>query len=264
TVGILMGLSKATAFEVARNAEYPDHFVTTDYKMYIHPLKPGLGWGSDGGLGTWADVELQKEWHGLTGNLQSDEYLRAERMVLNEKDLTYLHLVGDSWAHSYIENGERIMYGDRKYGTVSENEPWYASLVRLALGDITFEHARGGPEHGKNADIIALRRYEYFAAVNSYISILGNKDFAYADQITNRSPDKSIFEYIQTNGGDVHENSFLFKSFIGLKTGQRFFSDLTSGQYESLTKYLKHTKTKFSTVTFHNGKEEDTYSVELK
>ena len=240
-MGIAMGLSKPVAEYIAWKAEYPDHFVHQNSNMSIHPHKSGIAWGKDGGLGTWADPELQMDWHGLTGGLQKHVNDRAKSLVLSG-NLIYLHLLGDSWAHSYInEKGNRVMYGK-----MDRNNPMYAWVARMFLGDITFEHAEGGPEHGKHADDIAQKAYEYSMYVRDLKNIFNSDKFRFSYQITNSDPSLAIFEYVQKNGGNKENNIFLLKSYIDIKSGVTEFNNLTDNQTKLLQGFLKETGVKFT------------------
>ncbi|MFV8361927.1 hypothetical protein ACNQGO_00910 [Flavobacterium sp. ZT3P35] len=63
-MGIAMGPNKSTARILAQAAEKYDHEIMNNNSMKITPHKSYLSWESDGGLGTWADPALQKQYHG--------------------------------------------------------------------------------------------------------------------------------------------------------------------------------------------------------
>ncbi|PKB18343.1 RHS repeat-associated core domain-containing protein [Flavobacterium sp. 5] len=236
-MGIAMGMKPSNARQLAEYAEYYDHSVHGDNSMSITPHKSGLSWGKDGGLGTWADPDLQKTYHGLTGGLQKEVLNDAISNVITGT-LCDLHKVGDAWAHSYIKNGKRIMYG--AHGV---NEPWYSSIVKFTLGDITFEHAMGGPEHGEHADNIADRPVEYM----SYVKTLKNLYIkAFGDDIKTKKPDLTIFAYVQENGKTKENNIFLLNSYINMSGGQKIFSGLSPNQNLLLSGYLDSVGIKYN------------------
>jgi len=262
-IGISMGLERADAYRIAVLAEYPDHFVGTDNKMILHPYKIRIPT-----IGTWADEELQLDWHGLTGGLQSHVNSRAKSLILGG-NLIYFHTLGDSWAHSYInEHGQRVMYGQH-----GRNEPRYAWIARRFCGDITFEHAQGGPEHGQIADNIRDRPIEYSFYVNDAINIFNNSKFAYHSLVKNYNPDRTIFQYVQQYGGDMQLNSFLFRSFVDYKTGITEFSNLSASQFLSWTGYLNKMGVKYTIEVMgnrqvtglgnNNYRDYDTYNVKI-
>jgi len=247
-LGIVMGLDKQTAFSIAKAAEYFDHKVHGDkyYTMEITPHRTGISWGKDGGLGTWAEEEFQGDWHGLTGGDQKIVNFRALGQIFAGK-LEYLHTLGDSWAHSYLdENGDRVMYGK-----TGRNEPWYSDLYRYVFReDITFEHAKAGPEHGKKADNISDRPYEYMMYINDVKNVFNRVKSL---QIKNSNPDLSFFEFVQQNGQNKNDNIFLLRSFIGLKTGEKEFTYFGSHAIDLWKKYLDKNNIKYKSSDIYNG-----------
>lgn len=249
-LGILMGLTKERAFELAKNAEFYDHTVEKDknnnMKMSIQPHKSGLSWGKDGGLGTWADPDLQGDWHGLTGGFQKSVNSRAKSKILKDKDLNYLHTLGDSWAHSYLnDKNQRVMYGNK-----GDNDPWHSGITRFFLGDITFEHAKGGPEHGKIADNIADRPKEYKFYINDLKNVFNNTSFIYHNEIKNFDPDLRIFDYAQKHGKNKDDNVFIFKSFIEYLDGKCEFYNLSENEKNLLEGMLNYFGSKYKTTEF--------------
>ncbi len=246
-MGIAMGMKPARARQLAVAAEKYDHTVHGDNTMSItpNPRHPNLSWGSDGGLGTWSVPELQTDYHGLTGGLQK-EVLHDALVRVMKGELYQLHKVGDAWAHSYIKNGERVMYGDH-----GVDEPLTAPLIRYFLGNITFEHAEGGPKHGKIADNISDRPIEYM----NYVYTLKNLyKKGFSSDITNSNPNLDIFKYIQKNGKTKENNIFMFDAYIKITTGkQSTFKGLTSTQAELLGGYLKEQNIPFSQKQWEYG-----------
>jgi len=117
-MGIAMGLNKATARFLAIKAEYYDHHVEgVNNTMSLHASHDNNQYFSNlFGIGTWADASMQKSWHGLTGGKQSDVLKRATENVISG-DLNQLHTVGDSWAHSYVDDSQvRTMWGKLPLG----------------------------------------------------------------------------------------------------------------------------------------------------
>ena len=249
-MGIAMGLKKSTARILAQAAEKYDHEVMNNNSMKITPRKSYLFWGSDGGLGTWADPALQKQYHGLTGGLQKDVLNNAINEILSFNILK-LHTLGDSWAHSYMKDGIRVMYGAK-----GNNEPSYALFARAVLGDITFEHAMGGPEHGKHADNIADRSVEYMLYVKSLSEVI--QKLMPGDQ---KAPDLTIFKYVKQNGKTKKNNIFLLNSYIELQSGKKQFNMLNNKQFKLLKGYLDligteyRSKSNNTTKTDSSGKE---------
>jgi RHS repeat-associated protein len=249
-MGIAMGMRPARARELAVAAEKYDHTVHGDNSMSItpNPRHPNLSWGSDGGLGTWSDPALQTDYHGLTGGLQK-EVLQDALVRVMKGELYQLHKVGDAWAHSYIENGVRVMYGDH-----GVDEPMLAPLARYFLGDITFEHATGGPEHGKNADNISDRPIEYMNYVYT-LKALYKKGFS--SDIKNINPNLAIFSYVQQNGKNKSDNIFMFDAYIKITSGQQLiFQGLTPTRANLLKGYLKQQNIKYEQREHQFGKGE--------
>ena len=241
-MGVALGMSKTDARELAVKAEWYDHVVHKDNSMSIQkiPGKEWMAWGKDGGVGTWADPEWQKTMHGLTGGSQS-ELLSSVIAKIIGGDLYQLHTLGDSWAHSYIDDkGNRVMYGQH-----GRNEPWYAGIARAVLGDITFEHAKAGPEHGKYADNIADRPEEYKQYVTSLLGIFNSK---FHDKIKDNAR-TDIFDYVQKNGGSKEANIYLLQNYIDLQTGTKSFTTENKSYNEKFEGYLKQMGIKYSTST---------------
>ncbi|WP_089912088.1 RHS repeat-associated core domain-containing protein [Chitinophaga rupis] len=264
-MGVAMGLTKLRAFEIAIKAEYFDHFVHMDLSMHIHPHKSGLAWGKDGGLGTWADPKLQGKWHGLTGGLQMYVNRNAKNSILEDKDLNYLHTLGDSWAHSYVdERGVRVMYGKKNRNNPND---FVRIGARVALGDITFEHAQGGPEHGKIADNIADRRVAYANYVDDLQSVFNDPRFAYNSEVLVNNPDKMIFAYVQRFGKTKDNNIFLLQSFIHYKTGNGSFQSISEDQIKLLAGYFDKLGVKYETFSIEekkSGGTKTTYFLNVK
>jgi RHS repeat-associated protein len=210
-LGIAMGLPKKTAFEIAAWAEYPDHIVTEGRNGALSFTLNGH-WGGGGlvGVGTWLDEKLQMDYHGLSDGPQVLENMRASNNIFAGQ-LQYLHLLGDSWAHSYInEKGERVMYGKRN------NNPAFFSIeaiTRAFFGDVTLEHALGGP-NGDIADNIKDRPVEYKSYVDDLVMIIRNPHFVFSDLVRNINPDLSFFKYIPESRGNKYQNIILFNAFI--------------------------------------------------
>ena len=242
-VAIAWGLDKTTARDLAVKAEWYDHIVHKDNSMTIQkiPGKEWMAWGKDGGIGTWADPIWQKTMHGLTGGPQ-DQLESAVIAKIIAGDLFQLHTLGDAWAHSYIDEqtGKRVMYGQR-----GRDEPFYAPLVRLLLGDITFEHAKGGPNHGKHADKISDRPVEYENYVNALGAVITK---LYADK-TKDATSTLIFTYVQKNGGSKEANIYLLKNYIDLQTGTKSFSTTNKSYSQKFEGYLKEMGIEYTTST---------------
>ncbi|NVK66839.1 MAG: hypothetical protein HWE22_19760 [Flavobacteriales bacterium] len=249
-VAAALGYDKETAFIIAKRAEHNDNYVHgsfTDVSFVTNTDHPN-GWT---GFGSWAYGPDQKDKHGLTGGTQDVVLARAKKNILNDK-LTYLHLLGDSWAHSYIDdNGTRVMYG----GDVEPaTDPPYGDFARRVLGDdLTLEHAKAGPAHGEHADKIWERPEEYIAYVGDLVDILANPEFVYFDLSNKTTLDGKFdfFKYVQENGKSVEDNTFLLKSFVEFQYGQKTFEDLTARETELLEGALNHygreyTKTNYS------------------
>jgi RHS repeat-associated protein len=249
-MGVAMGMKVQTARELAVHAEYYDHYVHKDGSMSIHPNSKGPSWGKDGGLGTWADPKLQKDWHGLTGGAQNEVLFDATYRVLMG-ELDQLHKIGDAWAHSYIDEcGDRVMYGQH-----GRDEPWYAGILRKYLGDITFEHAKAGPEHGRIADNISQRKDAYMGYVATLKALFNQKQFIYNSEVTNTNPDLGIFNYVQKYGSNRDNNIFLFKSYISLMNGQNHFSNLSQEQSNLFGGYLKQQNIQYESHPTDCGKQ---------
>jgi RHS repeat-associated protein len=242
-MGVALGMNKTDARALAVKAEYYDHIVHADNSMSILkiPGKEWMAWGKDGGVGTWADPVWQKEMHGLTGGSQSVLLSSVVAKIIGG-DLFQLHTVGDAWAHSYIDEktGERVMYGQH-----GRNEPWYAGLARRVLGNITFEHAKAGPESGTTADNIADRPVEYQQYVQSLLGIFNSK---FHDKIKDNSM-IDIFDYVQKKGGSKKANIYLLSSFVDLQTGTKSFSTENKSYNEKLVGYLKQMGVKYTSST---------------
>jgi RHS repeat-associated protein len=233
-MGVAKGLSKARAYEIAKKAEYFDHFVHRDangnINMSIHPSSTGLAWGKDGGLGTWADGSKQGDWHALTGGLQAHANNRAKHNILTEGDLNYLHTLGDSWAHSYVdENGVRKMWGGGHY-----------------VAGVTLEHKFFGGYGNEDADNISKRPQEYGSWVNDLNNIMNNDLFSFKSEVKNLNPDKSIFRYVQQYGGSKDANIYLLKNYIDLQTGTKSFSTSNEKYNEKFEGYLKSIGIKYT------------------
>ena len=212
-MGVAKGLSKETAYQIAVKAEYYDHYVQTgsngNIVMGIHPYRemPGITWGSDGGLGTWADPKLQGEWHALTGGLQTHANSIAKKSILTDGDLNQLHTLGDSWAHSYVDDdGVRKMWGGGHF-----------------VFGVSLEHKFFGGHGNENADNISKRPQEYGAYVNDLNNIMNNDLFAFRSEVKNLAPDRTVFNYVQQNGKSKENNIFLLQSYIGVMTGDKSF-----------------------------------------
>ncbi|WP_347067446.1 RHS repeat-associated core domain-containing protein [Flavobacterium sp. WV_118_3] len=234
-MGIAMGLNKATARSLAIHAEYYDHHVAgANNTMPLHLSHDnGEGFSRLFGIGTWADKSLQKSWHGLTGGKQSDVLKKAQENVLSG-DLNQLHTVGDSWAHSYVDdNKNRTMWGK-------------TNIWLPVLGRITLEHAFWGGNGNFHADDIADRPYEYKMYQYTLIQLFNNKKFKYNNQITNSKPDLAIFDLVQKNGGNKNSNIFLLESYIGLKTGVKSFSSTSKHNIDNLKIYLNQKGIKYT------------------
>jgi RHS repeat-associated protein len=232
-LGIAMGLSKTNAQAVAAKAEYYDHHVGADNSMTLHISHNNPRLGKAFGIGTWADADLQKSWHGLTGGRQSDVLNDAVGNVMRG-DLNQLHKVGDAWAHSYIgDDGERTMWG--------KTTNWVPGL-----GRITLEHAFAGGHGNENADNISKRPIEYSSYLNSLVGIFNDKKFAYNSRVTNSKPDLAIFGYVQKNGGSKEANIFLLQSYIGLKTGTTNFNSENKSMIDKLKGYLNQQGIKYT------------------
>ena len=246
-MGIAVGLDDSTARLIARAAEYYDHQVHGDNSMSITPIpgKEWMSWGKDGGAGTWAEPNMQKDYHGLTGGSQIDVLDRAMNNIIKDGDLRYLHTVGDAWAHSYLdEDGKRVMYGKK-----GRNEPWYADIVRGILGDITFEHAIGGPSHGKHADNIYDRPIAYKGYLASLKEIYNNPSFASHFGVKNSEPNMAIFDFVQKNGRTKDNNVFLLKTYIEMSNGKKEFEIKNQEQFDLLKSFLEQEGIKFEDVT---------------
>jgi RHS repeat-associated protein len=229
-MGIAMGLKKQTAFGLAVQSEWYDHYVHKDFSMTIHPHKSGFSWGKDGGIGTWADPEYQAKWHGLTGGFQKEVLDNATANVLGG-DMFQFHTVGDAWSHSYIdENGNRMMWGGGH-----------------KIFGVTLEHAFFGGHGAENADNISKRPIEYSGWLTSLKNIINNPKFKFNSDVTNQNPDMAIFNYMQQNGGNKENNIFLLQSFVGIQSGQTSFNDLSQDKYNLLSGYLNTTNTNYST-----------------
>ncbi len=253
-MGIAMGMEKSTAREIAVAAEMYDHRVMAngEFKLFRLPLDNGfkkaynfiLKYTGNEGLGTWADPQYQTEWHGLTGGPQKEVLDNAITNVL-AGNLYQMHKVGDAWAHSYIDKttGQRVMYGSSKHDIPG-------------IGVITLEHAIEG-EGGKDADKIAKRPVEYSGYLQSLISVFNNKKFKYNSNVTNSTPDLTIFNYMQENGKSVENNTFLLESYISMNTGQTSFNNLSPTKFSLLTGYLDKVGQKYTDTinTDGNGNE---------
>jgi RHS repeat-associated protein len=253
-MGITLGLNKNDARSLAVQAEWYDHIVHRDNSLSLQPIpgKEWMAWGSDGGVGTWADPEWQQTMHGLTGGSQS---LLLSNVIaqIAAGNLYQLHTLGDAWAHSYIdENNERSMYGQH-----GRNEPKYgfAPLGRLVLGDITYEHAMAGPAGAENADKISKRPVEYLSYVENLFDVYNT---FFHDKIKGSSG-LYIFEYVQRYGKSKEANIYLFQSYIDLKTGKKSFTTQNREFSEKFEGYLRHMGIKHKTSTTATGSANSTY-----
>jgi RHS repeat-associated protein len=231
-MGIAMGMKQSSARELAVRSEYYDHIVHGNNSMSIHPHKSGFSWGSDGGLGTWAEGDKQKSWHALTGGLHAD-IMNAAITNIMRGDLNQLHTLGDSYAHSYVGNDkQRKMWGGG----------------HLAFG-ITWEHKFFGGYGNENADDISKRPLEYWLYTKSLYQLFNDKNFSYNKYVTNPNPSLAIFDYVQQNGGSKTANIFLLQSYIGLNTGVTNFTSSDPSLIGKLKGYLDQQGIKYTTST---------------
>jgi hypothetical protein len=121
---------------------------------------------------------------------------------------------------------------------------WLARSV-LGLGDITLEHAKAGPEHGKIADNISDRPVEYKQYVSSLLGVLKQK---FEDKIQGEV-NTEIFDYVQRNGGSKEANVYLFQSYIDLKSGVKSFSSENKAYHEKFIGYLNKMGIKYKSST---------------
>jgi RHS repeat-associated protein len=238
-LGVAKGLTKARAFEIAKKAEYYDHYVHKDatgqISMSIHAFreKGWMAWGSDGGLGTWADPKKQGEWHALTGGLQTHANSIAKKSILADGDLNQLHTLGDSWSHSYVDdNGVRKMWGGGHF-----------------VAGVSLEHKFFGGHGNENADNISKRPQEYGAYVNDLNNLMNNDLFIFKSEIKNSDPDRMLFDYVQKNGKSKENNIFLFKSFVDLKFGAKIFTSSDQNKITLLAGYLDKAGIKYEQCT---------------
>ncbi|WP_299311244.1 RHS repeat-associated core domain-containing protein [uncultured Aquimarina sp.] len=230
--GIMMGLENTVALEIARAAERHDHKVHDDFSMSITPRDGLLGiftWGSDGGLGTWSDGVSQERDHGLTGGIQAKQVLRAHMSVVAGY-LDFMHLVGDAWAHSYIdkETGIRMMFGD-----IKENHPILGTITKQHFFVDEYGNKRVNPKHTDKTDNIADRQEEYSGYIKSLEQIFKDSRFKYNSLVTKEANFK-MFEYVQQNGGNKETNIYLLKSYIEYSNGRRFFGHVDVKTAEKL------------------------------
>ena len=196
---VSVGLDINTAYIIAQQAEAPDHIVimngdisNLDFTLRMRP-HPDYIWanhGADGGLGTWAERTWQMEMHGLTGGLQSEVLQKAFYKTKNIR-LEYLHLLGDAWAHSYVDkNGVRKMFGDK--------------VTRTPIGRITLQH-KFYDENGKfrwfsydPTDQIALREEEYTLYTESLQKLFSDPEFS---AFSAKKANKEVFSYYTKTWG---------------------------------------------------------------
>ena len=175
-------------------------FSTTPYAMIFYIFTGGDM------AGTWMDAKGSEVKHGLTGNLQSVELERAFTEIF-KGNTTFLHLLGDVWAHSFVnDEGRRQMFGAHK--------PWY-------MGGRTLQHALQD-QHGEwrfddHTDEIHQRKYEYEMYLNSLQLVFNSKKFSGNIFVKNPNPSMNIFKYVQKNGVTYENNVSLLQNYVNWK-----------------------------------------------
>ena len=283
TLARLMGISEENARLIGCYAEWYDHYCGKDSKggytdiknLYIHPSKSGLAlnWTKDIGVGTWADRFAQRDYHGLTGGPQKEVLDDAVKRVL-DGELYQLHKVGDAWAHSYMKDGIRTMYGDLlgipyikyKYLGNPVGAPILVAEIKYIKVNYTIQHAVDNANGGGNADILSLRKDVYLQYVHSLLEIFNDSQFKYNYEVKNKNPSLKIFEFLvlqptyssMNSSGtiivdqkikDTEENIKMLQFAIDVYNGISSFSVKDQRELDIYRHYLEYASLKYKIVT---------------
>jgi RHS repeat-associated protein len=236
--GLAKGLKYETAFMLAKGAESLDHKVHSNFKMFQTDGKTSFA--RQFGLGTWADGGCnhmsggtQQFGHALTGEKQEISRQFSIEQILSG-NLVALHTLGDSWAHSYVnDEGVRMNYGRPTGFTIqhaSEESTGY--LVGREASKIDNIYTRNDVYNS------------YLDDLDKTISTLYKLELGF---------DHSIHDYVMQNGITKENNIFLFKSYAEIKSGIKKFSEFNSNdQFNLLKGYLDKMgiKYKVKTITY--------------
>ena len=200
--GLSKGLKYETAFSLAKAAESLDHKVHNNYRMTQTGGKTTFA--RQFGLGTWADGGCnhmsggtQQFGHALTGEEQEISRQFSIEQILSG-NLTALHTLGDSWAHSYMnKEGVRINYGNPT-GFTSEHadKESLGYLAGLEASKIDNIHARNDVYNA------------YLGDLDETISKLYGLEIGF---------NHSIHDYVMTKGVTKDNNILLFKNYAEMK-----------------------------------------------
>ncbi|MCO6173428.1 hypothetical protein NHF50_00060 [Flavobacterium sp. NRK F10] len=199
--GLAKGLNYETAFVLAKGAESLDHKVHSNYKMVQTDGKSTFA--RVFGFGTWADGGCnhmsggtQQFGHALTGEEQSISNQFATEQLLTG-NLVALHTLGDSWAHSYVnEDGVRMNYGASTGFTTQHASVIKGANLTYGLNVVDNIHERKDAYDG------------YLKSLDNAISSLYKLEIGF---------DSSIHDYVQQNGVTKENNILLFKNYAEWK-----------------------------------------------
>lgn len=222
--GLSKGLKYETALGLAKAAESLDHKVHDDYKM---TQTDGTTWIAKVlGGGTWADGGdcktggLQQFGHALTGEEQEISRQFSVEQILSG-NLGALHTLGDSWAHSFVnEDGVRMNYGSPT--------------------GFTMEHANKesiGYLRGKEPSQID-NIYQRNDVYNAYLGDLDETiSKLYGLEI---GFNHDIHNYVMKNGVTKENNILLFKNYSEMKgMGKKSFNFDNKDSADLWSGYLK-------------------------
>ena len=277
-VATLMGTEDAFAFEMAREAENFDHYIdpiTRDVTIHGSSWLPFNPYTNEGGIfsaspdddpifiikaggGSWADRYYQIKWHGLTNGPQKEVLDDALNEIYVNKDLKFLHKVGDAYAH--IRNKDEknpskwTMYGkpvEVHYDAAPMSGVYHSGTWTIDY-DYTIEHAFADTPEGKTADNIAYNYDIYKIYCTKLIEIFNNSEFKYSNKVKKNNPDLSVFQYFENGKYEIFKPSiylptiedrlFMYEARIRMHQETSNFKkivDMSYRQYLIITGYFE-------------------------